>query len=535
MQRINLKRIANPCDEDYFSEICCLIGDNNKHGGFIQANLRCRMSFVCKINTGKADDYGNTIFDYQNISILIPSASEMIDLIIREKTNQFNGNNVVSVEFWKALVYYSQIFLGIMRNSPLQFSLSNADAASRNFDNFEEFLGGMIRNPEKAMWYLTLGDRGETDLFNYGRSFHLTLTQEIHNTSNNSNWWSGDINWGSNVVGFLPLPAFVNQGVKEWEAKYDRQLDRNGMMLFFEESGTLENDTTFITGFLTSYLPHRAVKWQKEDSMTPDIINANLEKNGIDEHTLLDQSTINGMFNKITNFLHGLYTKTASHTSVLTSLLVKIKFLADENRRRRQEIMALQDFNPIGCIVQFVGTMKETQLDYYRLCDGRPIGYSANDKRFGDFEQINKMMWELAKNQNPKDATLNNFDYGRIYDVPDLRGFFLVGARPALDASATIDNIVNTKKNIEINEMNGDYTYLLSDRALPFHKHNYELNRGNYVVSGSNGSGSSRPRQWTSSMRNGDDTGERSNNNTQERYCSTPPYFAINYYIRVLQ
>ena len=284
MQRINLKRIVNPADEDYFSEICVYICNNPLGKNNIPANLRCRMNFSCKIDPMNEDG----ITYNRNISIVIPSAKEMIEMI--SKTGQFTGD-VVTPDFWKALVYYCQVFLGTMRNSPLQFCLSNADSTSRLFDRFEDVIDSVIAEPWRARVNLTSYIR-TTDIYAPERCIHLALTQETGIGANiGSIWWSSEIIAGeTNVAGILPLPAFINQGVPQSPAQ---QFDKQGMMLFFEESSTLTQDTAFITGFLTSCLPHRAVKWQKEDSMTPEIINPNLERNGIREGDLLDQSTIN--------------------------------------------------------------------------------------------------------------------------------------------------------------------------------------------------------------------------------------------------
>ncbi|MDR0303762.1 MAG: hypothetical protein LBH98_03200, partial [Chitinispirillales bacterium] len=148
MQTIKLKNILNQEDKEYFSEICVHLGyDNQEVSSFLPANLRCRMLFDCLVDFRKKNEDGSEgpwERGQENISIVIPSASEMIDLILGRTDEAYPSNLTVSVDLWKSLLYYCQVFLGVMKNSPIQFSLSNADSASKNFDRFEEYLNWIV-------------------------------------------------------------------------------------------------------------------------------------------------------------------------------------------------------------------------------------------------------------------------------------------------------------------------------------------------------------------------------------------------------
>jgi len=202
MSIIGLRRILNASEDLYFSEINIMIGnDKRTNSPHIPANFRCRMNFQCRVdNFDKADSISP-----RNISIVIPSAKEMIDLIIKDGTNQFKGD-VVSIDMWKALVYYCQVFLGTMRNSPIQFSLSNADSASRIFDRFEDIVRDIIANPDNASVNL-LSYAPLNELFIGERSLHLTLTQERFNGNASDNWFEGGIIRQETAISFIPLYA----------------------------------------------------------------------------------------------------------------------------------------------------------------------------------------------------------------------------------------------------------------------------------------------------------------------------------------
>ena len=412
-------------------------------------------------------------------------------------------------------------------NSP-SFSFSNADSASRLFDRFEDVIADVIANPGRARINLTSYSR-TTDIFVPERCMHLTVTQETHiGNSVEAVWWeSSSIDHGTNVVGILPLPAFINKGVPQSPRE---QFDQQGMMLFFDESGMLTQDTAYITGFLTSYLPHRAVSWQKADSMTPEIINPTLAYRGIQEGDLLDQSTINGMFNKITNFLHGLYTKTASHASVLTSLLVTVKRLSIRIKEAEGDIERIFDFNPVGTITAMYGELTSEQRSYFVPCDGSQVPQSAKDDP--RYMEINVRLHKMLNDGS-------DFNENTRYRVPDLSGRVLVnrgsvrtvGLDLKGDSNLTGEASVASRELIMGEQSGIANNYFYSEKIR---------------VNGGSGSGSTDAIIWTQRNAESGDVfadfttkhegaqGGFTSGRRQQVMENYPPYCVVNYIIRVI-
>jgi hypothetical protein len=84
----------------------------------------------------------------------------------------------------------------------------------------------------------------------------------------------------------------------------------------------------------------------------------------------------------------------------------------------QEAIKVLHDFNPVGCIVQFWGEMDSIQREYYQLCDGGRVKFNSTYNN-EEYRKINEILWKLLNDGS-------DFDEGREYETPDLRGLFLV-------------------------------------------------------------------------------------------------------------
>ncbi len=162
---IPLKNILNNADKDYFSEITISFFRPENSGDFmnngkIPANLRCRMMFDCitdAVETGRRNE---------NIEVIIPSAKTMIQQILSQDflsdnsvddiITEEDGSFAVSLEVWKALVFYHNVFLGAQRNNPINFSLGFGDAISRLQNRFNVFLRRAITERQNGYNYLFL-------------------------------------------------------------------------------------------------------------------------------------------------------------------------------------------------------------------------------------------------------------------------------------------------------------------------------------------------------------------------------------------
>jgi microcystin-dependent protein len=264
--------------------------------------------------------------------------------------------------------------------------------------------------------------------------------------------------------------------------------------------------------------------------MTPEIINPNLQYNGIQEGNFLDQATMNGMFNKITNFLHGLYTKASAHASVLTSLLVNVKKLADESKRQDEAITMLQDFNPVGCVIQTVHELNEIQLKYYRECNGDKFPFDK-DAEGGVYKDIHKILYVLGNNNSEEGYENHN---GEVY-LPNMQGMFLVGA-----GVQTLNGVELTRKTI--GSIDGKETNTLDMEHIPPHTHYISTDND---ASGDNdriavGNSDDANGSWLKgdSMRmsgkNSDgEVVDLKSDRIQSSFTNMPPYYVVKYWIRV--
>ncbi|MDR0303385.1 MAG: hypothetical protein LBH98_01260 [Chitinispirillales bacterium] len=176
----------------------------------------------------------------------------------------------------------------------------------------------------------------------------------------------------------------------------------------------------------------------------------------------------------------------------------------------------IQDFNPVGCIVQFVGEMDVFQKKYYQICDGGDLPYSANEKMLGDFELINNLMWQMLKEQNTNNDEYKDFNPDKRYPVPDLRGYFLVGAK-----SGTTQQDDRTEE-IPLFKKDGESMHTLTIEEMPNHaKHGGYTRKEDSSCEG---------KDWTALGGGEGNTGDRGGD---KPHNNMPPYFAVNYYIRV--
>jgi len=377
----------------------------------------------------------------------------------------------------------------------------------------------------------------------------LTLTQEQLQYFNVHSGWT-DVALGHNFnnaqfitcVGFIPLPATVGS---------------NDIMNFFINNPADTNDR-LTTGNLVSYLPHKFMSWQKEKSMLPEPMNPTFIQNGITEGKMLDQSTINGFFNRITNYIHGLYTKAATQANVITSLLTNTQRLAERMTQNEVGLQTVLNVDLVGGIMQCVGTLDPNNpaSQLYQLCDGSPILQPAARDKCGDtltedqiengaFYRINYMMWEMGKGMGNTGENWDEFNAFHPYNVPDLRGYFLVGA----------DHQEATK----LYARGGEREVVLGNGELPLHSHQVDIHESRNVGIGGTDVGAGQPSDtgrntgWLNSDKIGEwdmiyptqKTGNTnaSNATAYEQTTSTaikghnnmPPYFAINYYIRILK
>jgi microcystin-dependent protein len=424
----------------------------------------------------------------------------------------------VSIEVWKALVFYCQVFKGTLRNSPINFSLGSADALSRTLEDFPEFIRWALEDSGRLLkqtlsWY-------SNDYYHEERCLQLILTQETLDVNEpDKSWWTGQLRDRSEefvCTGFRPLPAQINlNNTQENFSDY--------VMLFFEEGDNpAEPTVATLTGNLTAFISKELPEWQRhERSMRPEIMNPEFIYNGVQEGNFLDQSTINGFFNRVANGITGLYAKSVAMHNTITSLLGRCVNLARRIKQAEFDITTITDFNAVGCIVQFVGEMDEEQLRKYMLCDGREIPQSAswidpitNNK---PYEHINRLMW--AMEQSKTNGT-ENFNLEKKYRVPDLRGYFLVGAS---NGQATQDA---RTKDIALYEKGGEAEHKLEEKEMPKHIHAYSGREGQASGWGSGGNSNIN---YGAKTRETEETGEN------EPHNNMPPYFSINYYIRVLK
>ncbi|MDR0303383.1 MAG: hypothetical protein LBH98_01250, partial [Chitinispirillales bacterium] len=441
----------------------------------------------------------------------------------------------------------------------------------KNFDRFEEYLnwivsGGDDDKGERGMAVIST-HLNSTDVYQHERSLHLTLTQEIMNEDQNSPYWTGGLKGGRVATGFLPLPAIANTGVRDLEGRNETyeyvdengetqignrpiKFNANGILLFYSESGLIEQDTTLIAGTWQTFIPCKLPQWQKEDSMTPDIMNPKFTYRGVREGDLLDQSTINGFFNRVTNTIQGIFTKAATHAQILTSLLVLAKKFSVRIRAMEFAITALQDFNPVGCIVQFIGFMTWERTQYYKLCDGGLCGGNSTQND-GEFADINKFLFAMWKDRKEKGLPVigdigDEIDLGKEYNLPDLSGLFLVGA--SMGVNKIHDSAV---EEIPLNKTGGKSSHVQTIDELAKHVHKHVIrtadSNGSHNINGfGNGEWSSGKSDWKwGNSRGGDswnneyalrtyqDSKEVGGSTPPKGIPTIPPYFAVNYYMRV--
>jgi microcystin-dependent protein len=269
--------------------------------------------------------------------------------------------------------------------------------------------------------------------------------------------------------------------------------------------------------------------------MTPDIINPNFIENGIKEGDKLDQSSINGFFNRVCNFLHGLHTKAAKQADVITGILVNIKRIAIRLSQAEFDITAMSDINLVGGIMAYCGTLRGDQTMRYMLCNGDPVPFSSRQKlnmqddgEYGEYYQINTILWEMGKAQGRmEEAYKGEFDLDYKYHVPDLRGYFLVGSGSA------VDDTTRTKA-ISLYKKGGEREVLLTGNQSGIQQHNHGIDRAQNSSAGTGGTFA------MSEHGSGAGTSAGNVHNVDvkpalEAHPNMPPYFAINYYIRVLK
>ena len=370
---IKLENILHNGDKEYFCEMTIGLsigGMSSKNAACIPIGLRCRIIFDCLLQSDSTIEWDGV--SNEKISVVFPSALEMISLVLDDDTIALENEMFITPELWKALLYYCQVYLGVMQKSPVQFSLANADAASRLFDKFPEYLRWIVDAPDlntaqHRLSFQSLGWRTTNTLFEDGNDLHFTLVQERLGTRpDNAAWWNGDLQMHNNqtAVGFLPVPAHLQTSDIE-------NPDQNAILCFYDSIGN-----SYLAGTLTAFLPRNFPEWNKKGSMLPEPMNPDFVENGIKKNQFLDLSTINGFFNRVTNCLDGLYAKTRTFGSVISSLLVMAKEHADRIKNAERHIEAFQEFSPIGTIISYAGNQWSNDpilSEYFLPCDGRTV------------------------------------------------------------------------------------------------------------------------------------------------------------------
>jgi hypothetical protein len=163
------------------------------------------------------------------------------------------------------------------------------------------------------------------------------------------------------------------------------------------------------------------------------------------------------------------------------------------------------------------------QTQYYNICAGQPVAGNSlvND---GEFRRINEILFSMWQRKRSRGEIVPDgfgdyveFDETRPYHLPDLRGLFLVGGGGG-------NQYYSKVQNIPVGSVGGNYEHKLTQNELPRHTHNHQtLNTGNDVFPGT----ASRGRGgWTTRTTEAQSSNEDAHNNM-------PPYFAVNYYMRV--